>query len=282
MKCVRDRRGQRLYSAGDDWDVCGGIMKATIAKCLLLGSACAGLALVQPGIAAAAALHADTFETGDAVSYFIRDGAPAVNAAVGPFATRSLRFNLAGNTPGLTSQFNYEQIQYAAALSDGGISNGPLPEAVVVSFDVFTQGLIGTDTQFSLLLDVPTVRNIRWLPTGQIRIENFGATAFPVQSIVGSYAHGQATHVVNHLNYATNQWRVFLDGALVYSGVLDGSAFRGARFNLGVSLTNDDATDLAAEAYLDNVLIQTVPVPAALPLLGCALAGLAVLRRAPK
>ncbi len=209
---------------------------------------------------AAAVLHSDDFNTA-AHGYSVVFGAPALSAATGPFGSQSLAFNSAGNSP----QFYYDQISYPV-WGDPEIS-----QTYRVSFDMFGRSLVGSTSHFTVFLDTPEVRALSFDGDGYIRSFNPGSRSL---GIAERYSNEQLMHVDMLFDLAANLWQIDINGNRIYSDVINASGLESIRFSHGGS------ADFAATTYLDNVNISQVPLPGAGGLLGVALSGMLLARRA--
>jgi hypothetical protein len=225
--------------------------------------------LFSMSASAATILYQNDFDSLSLPTYTTVFGSAEVVGPVLGNATNSLAFNSAGNSP----SFYYDQIQYGID-TIGSPYQGTSYQNFNVSFDIATDGLIGTGNQFAVLFDTPEVRNLIFGGDGSISVQNFGSGA---SSTIGSYVDKQNMQVNMNFDIGNNQWDIFLDNTLLYSDAMDASLLRSIRFSQGAKFS--DQIDFNATAYLDNINISAVPVPAAVWLFGSGLLCLAGFKR---
>ncbi len=198
---------------------------------------------------------ADTFEAGDGVDFSAAGGSVEIGDA-GVLDGSVLIFNSAGNVP----VFGYDAIRYDL------VDEGLIPRQVSLSFDIETHQLLGSTSQFTVLVDTPGVRNLVFRSSGDIEVFNPGPGA---SNTVGNYADGAARHVDMLLDIAADRWTVSIDDALVYDDVFGGSAIGSVRLAIGAA-SGDVPFDPAATAFIDNIAIRTTdfvaPSPTPIPL----------------
>ncbi|MBI1189122.1 MAG: hypothetical protein GC200_00350 [Tepidisphaera sp.] len=197
------------------------------------------------------------------------------------------------NPPGpFTVENTFAQAGTQAARATGGgtgtnwtfpdLSYTPAPgEIITIHADLART--LGTTASFGYLIDI-------YAPTGRIARAGLGNNAGQIVPLVTTLnsTGAPANFLVNNETYQANQW-VSFDIALNFAAqtfdlsVNGGPALTGLPFvGAGTSLADADfQVSTAAGAndvgYLDNYLVQTVPTPGALALLG--LGGLAARRR---
>ena len=209
---------------------------------------------------AAIILYEETFDAVSSPTYNTVFGVPTVVGAVGPFATHSLEFNSTGNSP----TFYYDQIRFPFE-SPGSPYQGAGFDVFSVSFDIYTEDLLGSANQFVILFDTPTVRNLVFTGTGDIEVQNFGPGA---SGVIGSYIDRQLLSIDILFDIGADQWDILVDNAPVYSDSMNASFLRSIRFSHGAHLSNQ--VDFDATTYVDNILISTpsnISEPASLALL---------------
>jgi len=216
----------------------------------------------------------DTFEAGDTVD-FVAAGGSVATGNPGTLDGSVLIFNSAGNAP----VFGYDAIRFE--LFDEDL----VPRHVSLGFDIETKHLLGSSSQFTVLADTPSVRNLVFRSNGDIEVFNPGPGA---SHAVGNYADGAARHIDMLLDIVADRWTVSIDDALVYDDVIGGSTIGSIRFAIGAA-SGDVAFDPAATAFIDNIAIRTtdsvassptpVPLPAALGVMAGALPWLLRRRR---
>jgi len=225
--------------------------------------------LVSSPVASAETLLPLYSETVDAVAsptYSTTRGNVAVAPAASPFPTKSLEFNTQGN-PG---DFFYDQIQFRVDYVNSpylGISH----RRFHVGFDIYLKELIGTPNHFSVFLDTPTAKALRFEGNGDVVVQNHGYTT------LSQYAELQSMHVDMVLDLDQQRLSIAIDGQQVYSAASDSEKLQSVRFSLGA--TSSGIVDHAAYAYVDNINVSAiVPEPSSISLaattvIGCVAGG---------
>lgn len=201
----------------------------------------------------------DTFEAGDVVDFSPAGGSVEIGNT-GVLDGSVLIFNSAGNI----QVFGYDAVRYEL------VDEGLIPRRVSLSFDVETSRLPGSTSQFSVLVDTPSVRNLVFRSSGDVEVYNPGPGT---SEVVSRYVDGAPLHIGMLLDIVADRWTVSIDDVLVYDDVLGGSIIGSIRFAIGAA-SGDVPFDPLAAAFVDNIAIQTtdfvafpatpVPLPAAL------------------
>jgi hypothetical protein len=120
-----------------------------------------------------------------------------------------------------------------------------------------------------VFIDSPIVQTLHFDATGGIQVYTTydGPPSRPEYITVGSFTNHTAMHVEMDFDTPAETWLIKTNGTTVYDDVMYGSSFDSVRF-----------AATGAAAFVDNVLISTVPIPAAVWLFGSTLAGLGWLR----
>jgi len=212
-------------------------------------------------------LHQSDWESPSSFTYTTNFGSAEVVPANGLFSSNSLAFNTTGN-PGA---FHYDQIDYAI--------NGPMGGAYRVSFDIAISSLINSNNQFVVLFDTPTVKNLYFTNTGNIRLFGGG-----LSTPLATYNEDEVMHFDMGFDITNSQWDIALNNVSLYSGAIKGTPaqyLRSIRFSQGlVNASNSVSND--ATVFLDNVTISQLPVPSSLWLFACGMAGLLLKKRSRK
>jgi hypothetical protein len=185
----------------------------------------------------------------------IYHGDPRVVASFGDLDGQALLFN-----PNIHA---YEQVE---------IRLGRRQSSYRIDFDVQTQGLVGSDYMFTMLMDTPTVQNV-WLH-GQGYIGSHAGG-------VGTFTDNQRMHFTIDVDFISRSFVIDTGGiAPTFTGVFNpsGSDIQDIRFALS-PWKGGAEMDPTVYVGLDNIQISTIPVPGAVWLFGSALAGLGVWRR---
>ena len=217
----------------------------------------------------ATVLYEDDFDSLSSPTFTPVFGSTQVVGPVLGNPTNSLAFNSAGNS----SAFFYDQIRYPVD-APGSPYEGTGFDNFRLEFDIATTDLIGSNNQFVIFFDTPSVRSLTFGNDGAIRVNN---PANPVFGAIGSYSDGSFRHVGMNFDIGNNQWDIFIDNALLYSGIMDADNLRSIRFSHGSR--SSSVRDITSTTYIDNIVISAVPLPAAVWLFGTALIGLIGLSR---
>lgn len=204
----------------------------------------------------AAILYQNDFDSLSSPTYTTVFGSPQVVGPVYGNSSNSLAFNSAGNAP----SFYYDQIEYSIGSAGYNFQN------YSVGFDITTENLTSSANQFAVLFDTPTVRNLIFGGDGTISVQNFGGGA---SGIIGNFTDTNSMRVDMDFNIADNRWDIFVDNALLYSDIMDANLLDSVRFSFGAKYA--DQVDYNATAFVDNITISAVPVPAAIWLFGSGL-----------
>jgi hypothetical protein len=196
-------------------------------------------------------LHSDTFEAGDSQSWSIPHYNPSSPTVVGPvnLLTNNALFFDGG-----------DQVQYL------------IPEewqtgTFSVEFDLV---LASMGSHFRVFVDSPTVQTLHFDATDGTQIyTTYEGGGLPDEyTTIGSYAFNTAMHVEFLFDIPAENWQIRINDALLYDDVMYGTSFYSLRF-----------ATTGAQAFVDNIVVSTVPIPAAVWLFGSALAGLGWIRR---
>jgi len=209
----------------------------------------------------AVSLYQNDFDSVASPTYTTTFGSVELVAPVLGNATNSLAFNSRGNA----ASYYYDQISFGID-AFGSPYEGSNYQNFNVSFDIATDALIGSSNQFVVLFDTPTVRNLLFKGDGTIAVQNIGGGA---SSVIGNYTNQTSYNVNMDFDIGNNQWDIYIDDMLLYSDVMDASLLNSIRFSQGA--LSADVIDFNATAYIDNINISAVPVPAAVWLFGSGL-----------
>jgi len=199
---------------------------------------------------------ADSLESGDPLDFLPAGGSVEVDD-VGVLDGSVLVFNSAGNL----QVFGYDMIRYELK------RDGLVPRRVSLRFDLTTSGIAGSTSQFTVLVDAPSVRNLVFRSNGAIETYNPGPGA---SGAVAHYVDGTRQHVEMLLDTVADRWTVSIDDALVYDDQVGGAAIGGIRFSIG-AVSGSVPFHPTATAYLDNIAIRAedflalTPAPVPLP-----------------
>ena len=213
-------------------------------------------------------LHHNTWDTGSSSTYTTNFGNPVITGPTDAFSSNSLAFNTEGNTP----SFYYEQIDYAI-----GTESSPY-SSFNVSFDIYIENQIGSNNQFTILFDTPSVRNLYFTNEGNIELKPGWAS----EQLLSTYNENESMHIDMLFDIGNNIWNVSLNDNNIYSGIIDNTSnpylnpaeyLRSIRFSQGL-VSSIESPSHESTVYLDNLVISAVPVPAAAWLFGSGLIGL--------
>lgn len=214
------------------------------------------MALCIPSVNASI-LYQNDFDTPSSPTFTTNFGNTEIVGPIFENTTNSLAFNSTGNTESNSSTFYYDQIQYGIDMP-GSPYQGTSYQNFNVSFDIATEGLIGSANHFVVLFDTPTVRNLIFDNDGSINIANIGSGP---SGVIGNYTDSTFMHIDMNFNIAGNQWDVLINNSLVYSAAMDADFLRSIRFSQGAKSSGN--IDYNATTYIDNITISAVPIPAA-------------------
>lgn len=223
----------------------------------------------------AVVLYQNDFDSAVSPTYTTVFGSTETVGPVLGNTTHSLAFNSTGNTINNSSTFGYDQIQYGID-TPGSPYAGTNYQNFNVSFDIATDGLIGSTNHFVVLFDTPTVRNLIFNNDGTINVANFGSGS---SGVIGNYANNESIHVDMNFDITSNQWDVLINNSLLYSAAMNANYLRSIRFSQGAVTSSN--IDYNATTYLDNVVISAVPAPAAVWLFSSGLLALFGFTRKP-
>lgn len=180
-------------------------------------------------------MHQSDWESPFTPTYSTSYGNPEISPATGIFDSQSLAFNTLGNSPSLY----YDQIKYNISWSTDN--------SYQLSFDIYTDSLVGSDNTFTILLDTPFVRSLMFKSDGTVKMLS-GET-------LTSYNDNEAMHIDMVFYIESNEWVINLNNVTIYSGST-GSAegLDSIRFSLGKSI-GYGSPDHLTTVYLDNVTI---------------------------
>lgn len=178
-------------------------------------------------------------------------GAPQVVGPIGDFTSNSLAFNCSskqGNSnDSLRSKVKYDQISFRID-DDKSIFRGLGKSLLILNFDLLTHRLIGSQSNFAVIFDTPTVRVIHFRNDGRVMIsgsKNTGRAPF------AEFVDDKGIHIEITFNIEQDKWEIKFDNKLVHSGTIKGETLRTVRFSHG-EVNQCDAT---ATTYIDNILI---------------------------
>jgi len=190
--------------------------------------------------------------------YGINFGSPTIEAA--GLDGNSLVFNANTST--------YEQIELGMGYGFNQYN---------ISFDVLTNGLVGSDYNFALNVDTPQVQNLNLHGSVGLSTFNPGESAPADGGIFGSFVDNQRMRVDINVDIANSLWTVDVDNGAFYSGPFyaSGSDITSLRFGLSPWI-GGAVLDPNVSVALDNVVVtaSVVPVPAAVWLFVSGLLGL--------
>ncbi len=215
--------------------------------------ACSIIILNFSNSVCASILHYSDWETGGPYSYTPVFGSTEIVSPTGTLSGNSLAFNTSGNAP----NFYYDQIRYRIPSSD---------TSYYLGFDIYTESLIGSNNQFSILFDTPITRSLTFTKDGSI--EANAGQIFP--QILSTYNENESMHIDMVFNIGDNGWDIAINNLNIYSGTINdpfnphwaAEYLSSIRFSQGLR-SSVDSPSHNATVYLDNVVISTVPIPAA-------------------
>jgi hypothetical protein len=211
-------------------------------------------------------LYGETFDSVSSPTFSTSFGSLGIAQAASPFPTKSLEFN----TQGSPGSFFYDQIQFRVDYVNSPYLGIP-HRRFHVGFDFFTKQLIGTPNHFSVLLDTPGSKAIRFEGSGDVVIQNLGFTES------SHFSDLQPMHVDMVLDLNQQRLSVAIDGQQIYSAASNPEKLQSVRFSLGAQ--SSGVVDHAAYVYVDNISISAmVPEPssvslAATTMIGCLAGG---------
>jgi len=181
-----------------------------------------------------------TFGTGPGTPTRNVFGTEQVVSGFGALADQPVVLNTAGNSPG----FFYDQFS---------LSLGYNQDTYHISFDVYTEGLIGSLNQFSMIMDFKSVTSFILASSGKISPAFWGGPAGNP-----SYLDRHQMHVDISLNPRNNRGVTLLDGVLVGDGQIIGNSNPGdlqsVRFSLGLTGFGS-IPDNRSYVALDNIVV---------------------------
>lgn len=188
-----------------------------------------------------------------------------------PTGNQTLLFNTTGNDP----SFYYDQIQFDLE---------HMQDTYHLSFDVYTENLIGSRNKFSTFLD----------PLGPFGMDNNGSIYFgypdytmpaPYYTTLATYEDRTLYHIDISCDIPNERKVILIDGQVVADS--QGGAYpediRSARFSLGLYRGGSSTPpDNSTNVVIDNILITNgfvVPEPASIGLIGLFAVGIWFKRR---
>jgi hypothetical protein len=163
------------------------------------------------------------------VSY--RAGTPVVVDSYAVLPDQPLRFGLA-NSPG-----NLIQLQ---------IDDLPPCDRYTFEADVAVAAMTETPGAFTIFIDVPTIRTIRFYRTFSGRTIRVAAPGTDTQ--IGTFEYGQKINLRVDVDLTADDWQVFLDDTLAHAGPFGGAT--------AISTVRVADSTGNIDAYIDNVLIS--------------------------
>lgn len=202
-------------------------------------------------------------------------GQPIVQQSLGSLTNQPLVFNTLGNSP----SFYYDQLEF-------GVGRGSSKYSL--SFDLWTQDLVGSGNNFSLLFDTPVVQKISFDSNGEIRVDagHFGQclTKLCYSSVISGFRDEELLNVLIDIDIASSEWSVMVNDAHLFDGLFSASGgdIFSFRYSLGLQSSASSPNHLTYTG-LDNIKMVdelrisptgNVPEPSVLSLMLLGLVGL--------
>jgi hypothetical protein len=167
-------------------------------------------------------------------------GSPQVMSSFGALTDQPLLLNTAGNA----GSFYYDQFSLDLAYSQ---------PTYHIAFDVYTEDLVGSRNQFSMIMDFAQVSALRLYNDGVL------AAAGPLNPPIRSrYVDRTLMHVDVSVDVATNRAVTLVDGLLIGDGKITGNVAPGdlkrVRFSMGL-LSGADPQDNRSNVAIDNIVV---------------------------
>jgi hypothetical protein len=152
-----------------------------------------------------------------------------------------------------------------------------------MSFDMVASNLVGSNYEFVLLADTPSVRNLYFRNTGDISL---------IGKNMGTFANDTSYNVMLDYDLVDQQVSYWMNGVLVGSQLFttSGGDIESFRFNLGPYVLSQEILELGPDTSvwvnLDNIKVTTrtadpvsaVPEPSAIMLMMLGMGGLGSFR----
>lgn len=150
------------------------------------------------------------------------------------------------------TSFYYDQIRLGVPV---------LAEPILrLEFDFESRGLIGSDANFTVLFDTPTVRKINFDNEGRIRLEAWGPQGL-INSTIGNFNDGESSHISIVIDHETDDWSIYQDYDLIGGGTVSiDERIQSIRLSFG--LISSVGTPDASAVAIDNLVLSNIPEPA--------------------
>ena len=181
-----------------------------------------------------------------------------------------LRFN----TGGLDT---YEQVELNLHNSLGHTSYH-------VEFDLLTENLANSQWGFSTIFDTPIVQNLNFNNCCSNSVSTFNSQTSSASGQIGSLIDNQWMHVTIDIDLLAELWTVDISGVgqITTDFYSQSGGIESMRLGLSPAHGSINAPDPSINVYVDNLSVNSVPVPAAVWLFGSGLIGLAGIARRKK
>ena len=188
-------------------------------------------------------------------------GETQVVPSYGPINNQALLFNTMSNKP----NFYYDQIRFEV---------WDKQDTYHISFDVYTENLIGSHNTFAVILDLPVSTSLYLTKYGTITFPN--ATPPHV-----TYKDRTLYHFDISIDARNNREVILMDDQIIADGSLSGGLllYR-TRFSLGVSGTY--VPDHSTNVVVDNIIIENgfvIPEPSTIGLMGISAITMILVRK---
>jgi hypothetical protein len=139
-----------------------------------------------------------------------------------------------------------------------GIEDSPTYKQVFIDFDFTSIGLLGSDAQFVLLLDTPSVRKLIFDNAGAISLSPIDGIAIEKQ--IGTFSNQETFHLHVDIDLSSNIWSIFKNDILLDSANFNADSYiQDMRFSYGLRSSSDLPDD--SGAAIDNLVVAAIPVP---------------------
>jgi hypothetical protein len=163
----------------------------------------------------------------------INFGTPTVVSAFGVLTDQPCEFDSFDNQG--------DQIQL-------NLNDLPSTNFYTMDCDLVVADISGSNGEYVILFDTPTVRTIRFLANGDIVVFVPGDPTVTI----GTYTFGSLIHVRSEIDLGSDSWRIFLNNVPVHAGSFGGAVeIVAIRFS-----TNVTTNPPGVSAGLDNVLVD--------------------------
>lgn len=201
-------------------------------------------------ISTAEVLYYNDFDQPGSVIYTLHGDTQVVDPVLDN-QTKSLRFNCLGNL----ASFYYDSIGYFMAERS----------RADISFDIVTDGLLGTPNHFRVLLFVSnSVRYLSFNSDGTITVFNPGSEEPSEPNYwffqLGTYTDLETIHVHMNFDIENDTWNVFINDQWVYSDFID-SEYPLTKVEFSLGAKESGYIDFESNVYIDNITIETGPFP---------------------